>query len=57
MDIESDNSYNEAISLEEFEGEIKLKPMGFGAYGADRDKLMSPREVAEYLWEMVCERF
>ncbi len=55
IDIENDGSMNESISLEEHEGELKLKPMGIAMYGAETDKLMSPREVAEYLWKIVCE--
>lgn len=50
IDIENDNSMNEWISLEEHEGELKLKPMGMAGFGMERDKRMSPREVAEYLW-------
>ena len=57
IDIENDGSMNESISLEEHEGELKLKPMGIARYGAETDKLMSPREVAEYLWKIVCEYF
>ena len=48
---------NESISLEEHEGELKLKPMGMPMFGSGRDKLMSPREVADYLWQVVCQRF
>jgi len=57
IDIDSDGSMNESISLEEHEGELKLKPMGMAMFGADRDKLMSPREVADYLWQIVCQSF
>ena len=55
INIESDNSYNETISIEKSEGELKLKPLGMGMYGAGREKLMSPREVADYLWQMACK--
>lgn len=57
LDIESDNSFNEYISLEEHEGELNLKPMGMVSYNAQRGKLMSPREVAEYIWEIVSKTF
>ena len=57
IDIDSDGSMNESISLEEHEGELKLKPMGMGMFGAERDKLMSPREVADYLWQIACRHF
>jgi len=57
IDINTDGSMNESISLEEHEGELKLKPMGMGMFGAERDKLMSPREVADYLWQIACRHF
>jgi hypothetical protein len=57
IDINSDGSMNESISLEEHEGELKLKPMGMAMFGADRDRLMSPMEVAEYLWQIACRHF
>jgi len=56
-DIESDSSMNESISVEEHEGELKLKPMGMGMFGPDRDKLLSQGEAAEYLWKIVCQSF
>ncbi|NVM23616.1 MAG: TIR domain-containing protein [Desulfobacterales bacterium] len=57
VDIDSDNSFNEYISLEEHESGLKLKPMGMMSFNAQRGKLMSPREVAEYLWEVVSKTF
>jgi len=57
IDVDADGSMNESISLEEHESELKLKPMGMPMFGAERDKLMSPREVADYLWQVVCQRF
>jgi hypothetical protein len=57
LDIENNSSMNESISLEEHEGELILKPMGMGMFGAERDKLMSPQEVSEYLWKIVCKQF
>ena len=48
---------NDWIGLEEHEGELKLKPVGMASYGIGREKLMSPREVAEYLWGIVCRAF
>jgi len=50
-------SFNESISLEENEGELKLKPLGMLNFGAERDKLMSLNEVAEYIWNMVSQTF
>ena len=57
IDIDSDGSMNESISLEEHEGELMLKPMGMAMFGPERDKLMSPREVADYLWKIACRHF
>jgi len=55
MDIENDNSMNESLSLEEHNGELRLKPMGMWMFGTDRDKPMTPQEAAEYLWKMACQ--
>ena len=57
IDIENDGSMNESISLEEHEGELKLKPISIASYGSERDKLMSSRDVAEYFWKIVCYYF
>jgi len=57
IDVNSDGSMNESISLEEHEGELMLKPMGMSMFGAGRDKPMSPREVADYLWQIACRHF
>jgi len=52
IDID-DLSTNVSIYLEEYEDELKLKPLRMGMF----DKPMSPREVAEYLWGVVCRTF
>ncbi len=57
MDMGSESSYNESLSLEEHEGELKLKPLGMGIYKGGGDKLMSPEEAASYLWEIACQHF
>lgn len=57
IDIENDGTMSEWVSLEEHEGELKLKPVGMASYGMERDKVRSPREVAEYLWGIVCRTF
>jgi hypothetical protein len=57
IDIDSDGTTNEIIYLEEHEGELKLRPMGMPMFGGQRDKLMSPQEVAEYIWQIVCRQF
>ncbi len=53
VNVDNDNTMNESISIEEHEGELKLKPMGFGLFGNNADKPMSPRQSADYLWEVV----
>lgn len=53
IDIENDNSTNESVYLEEHGDELKLKPLGMQMVGMERNKLLSPREVAEYLWSIV----
>ncbi len=57
LDVEGDGSMNESISVEDQGGDLKLKPMGMGMFGLDRDKLLSPEEAAEYLWKIVCRSF
>lgn len=57
IDIENDNSMNESLSMEDHDGELRLKPMGMWMFGNDRDKLMMPKDAAEYLWKMVCQNF
>lgn len=57
MDIENDSSMNESLTLEEHNEELRLKPMGMGMFGAERDNPMTPKEAAEYLWKMVCQNF
>ena len=57
MGLENDNSFNESISLEEHEDQLKLKPLGMLSFGTERDKLMSSNEVAEYIWSVVSRTF
>jgi len=57
MGMENDNSFNESISLEEHEDQLKLKPLGMLSFGIERDKLMSSNEVAEYIWSVVSRTF
>lgn len=54
VDIDRDDSFNEYISLEEHENELKLKVGGISSLGTESDRLMSPKDVAEYLWKMAC---
>jgi hypothetical protein len=52
-----ETSFNESISLEEHEGQLKLKPLGMLNFGAERDKLMASNDVAEYIWSVVSRTF
>lgn len=55
IDIGNDNSMNESLSIKEHDGELMLKPMGMGMFGAERDKPMAARKAAEYLWGLACQ--
>jgi hypothetical protein len=55
IDIENDNSMNESLSIEDHDGELTLKPLGMGRFGAERDSVMSARQAAEYLWKLACQ--
>ena len=50
VDVDNDGSMNESMSLKEHEGQMRLKPLGMGSFGPDRDKPLTPREAADYLW-------
>ena len=56
IDVSEDKSTNEMISVEEHEGELKLKPMGMLAFTHNVD-FMSPQETAEYIWRAICSKF
>lgn len=55
IDLGSDSSMNESLSVEDNDGELVLKPMGMGMFGAERDKPMAAQQAAEYLWKMACQ--
>ena len=55
IDLGSDSSMNESLSIEDHDGELMMKPMGIGMFGAERDNLMSAKQAAEYLWKMACQ--
>lgn len=55
IDIGSDSSMNESLSVEDHNSELVLKPMGMGMFGTERDSLMTAKEAAEYLWKMACQ--
>ena len=56
IDVSEDKSTNEMISVEEHEGELKLKPMGMLVRMHDVN-FMSPQETAEYIWKAICFEF
>lgn len=56
IDMSENKSTNEMISVEEHEGELKLKPMGMLAFTHNVD-FMSPQETAEYIWKAICSKF
>ena len=56
IDVSEDKSTNEMISVEEHEGELKLKPMGMLVRIHDVD-FMSPEETAGCIWRAICSEF
>jgi hypothetical protein len=48
-----DNSYNESLTIEDDGYSLFLKPMMGGAFGGDRNMLLSQEGAAEHLWEML----
>ena len=56
IDVSEDKSTNEMIYVEEYEGELKLKPMGMLISMHDVD-FMSPQETAECIWRAICSEF
>jgi hypothetical protein len=46
---------NESLSIEDHDGELMMKPMGIGMFGAERDNLMAAKQAAEYLWKLACQ--
>ena len=54
VDVGNDGAMNESLSLEENEGQLRLKPLGMGMLGHERDNAMTPKEAADYLWELAC---
>lgn len=57
IDIENNSSFNESLSVEGNDGELVLKPMGIGMFGDERNRWMSPKLAAEYLWKLSCQYF
>lgn len=54
VDVGNDGSMNESLSLEESEGQLKLKPLGMATFWQERDKALTPKEAADYLWDLAC---
>lgn len=55
IDLGSDSSMNETLSVEDHNSELMLNPMGMGMFCAERDSLMTAKQAAEYLWKMACQ--
>jgi hypothetical protein len=51
VDVNSDGSMNESLSLEESEGQLMLKPL----FSMSQKKPLTPKEAADYLWDTVCK--
>lgn len=47
-----DSSLNESLSLEQANGELRLKAMGFSMHGGSRDRTMDPGEAAAFYWSL-----
>ena len=56
INVSEDRSTSEIISIEEHEGNLKLKPMGMLVRMHDVDS-MSSQEAAEYIWKAICSEF
>ena len=50
------NSYNEWLTVEDDGYELRLKPIGMAMTGR-RDEKLSPEQAAEYLWDVIMQRF
>ena len=56
INVSEDRSINEIISIEEHEGDLKLKPTGMLVRMHDVDS-MSSQETAENIWQAICSEF
>ena len=56
IDVSEDKETNEMIYVEQYEGELKLKPMGILSYGSSMN-FMSPQQTADYIWRAICSEF
>lgn len=54
FNIETDNSYNESLCVEDDGFEMFLKPLMGSIYGNSQDRL-TPQQAAEYLWERLTQ--
>ena len=55
-DSGSDNSYNEALYVEDDGYSLTLRPIGLRSFGTSDRKTLATQEAAEYLWSMLIER-
>lgn len=55
IDISNDNTYNNIFSLEERDGELGFESSGIAIFGAEKEKVLNPYEVADYIWRNICQ--
>ena len=55
IDISNDNTYNNTFSLEERDGELGFESPEKAIYSAEQEKVLNPRELAEYIWRDICQ--
>jgi len=52
-----DDSYNEALSLQDTGHELFFKASGMRYFGADETENLSPEAAAEYIWKLFEQNF
>jgi len=55
IDISNDNTYNDIFSLKEDDGELGFNFSGMTIFSAEQEKVLNPREVADYIWRNICQ--
>ena len=55
IDISNDNTYNDSFSLEDHDGELGFKSFGVTIFSTEKEKVLNPREVADYIWRKICQ--
>ena len=57
VDDSIDNSYNEEIYIAEDVNVLRLKPLGISLFARPIQELLTPDEVGEYLWNIICQYY